>query len=85
MKYPKINKVYTDLIGIQYAIKNSSNSKKLQSLIEKENDLKYNLLLTVAEETKDINPCLKQDVESGMINFSSKIRDWIERVFINKD
>lgn len=82
MKYPKINKVYTDLVGVQYAIRNSSNAKKLQSLIEKEDRLKHNLLLTVVEETKDVNPHLKQDVESGMIKFSSKIRDWIERVFI---
>lgn len=82
MKFPKINKVYTDLVGIQYAIRNSSNTKKLQSLIEKEDRLKHNLLLAVAEETKDINPYLKQDVESGMIKFSPKIKDWIERVFI---
>ena len=70
------------MVGVQYAIRNYHNIKELESLIEKEDKLKYNLLLAVAEETKDINPYLKQDVESSMIRFSTKIRDWIERVFI---
>lgn len=84
-EYPRICKEYAKLKNLKEAfdikIKSASELVALDLMIDEQ---EMRLLHAVADETADINPSMRRDIENGMIKgISSSMMEWIEKCFIN--
>lgn len=78
----KIQRTYKELQWTHKLLEREENYHCIKNLIDEIDNLEIDLLESIADHTKNINPSMKKDVQSGMIKMSGKIMKWIENQFI---
>lgn len=78
----KVQRTYKELKEKQKKLDEEKNPHCMGCLVDEIDNLEIDLLEAVAEHTKDINPNMKKDVQSGMIKMSTSMMRWIEKQFI---